>query len=61
MMFQKGERIDIALGVLDHPEALTPGRPPAGSAEDCHIFVAEQLPWLSIDDGLPRHARRPED
>ena len=38
--------IDLALASLDDPGAL----PPAA-----HMWVQEKLPWVSIEDGLPRY------
>ena len=35
------------VGTLDEPEAVTP---------EFHIFTSEQLSWVKLDDGLPRHA-----
>jgi len=40
------EQIAISLGSLDHPENVQPTE---------HGYVDTQLPWLSIEDGLPRH------
>ncbi len=40
------ENIDISTASLDHPESVPP--------ED-HVWTAEKLPWISIDDGLPQH------
>lgn len=40
--------IHFYLGTLDHPEELQP---------QFHVFCEEKLPWLEIDDDLPRHAR----
>lgn len=37
--------IGISLGSLDHPEDVHPTE---------HGYVDSQLPWLSIEDGLPR-------
>lgn len=39
--------IDVTVGTLDAPERLAPTR---------HVFVADQLAWLRLDDDLPRHA-----
>ena len=39
------DRIGITLGSLDHPEDAPPER---------HIGMESHLPWLKIDDGLPR-------
>jgi hypothetical protein len=38
-------RIYLHIGVLDQPERFAP---------TCHAFDAERLPWLQIDDDLPR-------
>ena len=38
--------IDVTVGSLDAPEGLVPAR---------HIWTANQLAWLHIDDDLPRH------
>lgn len=37
--------LQIHAGGLDAPERLVP---------QAHVHVGEQLPWLQIDDGLPR-------
>ncbi len=42
--------IDIAIGSLDKPEAM----PPA-----LHYWESKRLPWLKLDDDLPRHAELP--
>lgn len=41
------EDIDVAVASLDDPRALTP---------TMHLWVQDKLPWVSIEDGLPRHA-----
>jgi hypothetical protein len=38
--------IDVNLATLDHPERLAPAD---------HIYTASAMPWLRIEDGLPRH------
>ena len=38
--------IDLALGSLDDPAALAP---------TVHMWVMDKLPWVSIEDGLPRY------
>ncbi len=40
------------IGTLDHPEAITP---------EFHMFTEEQIPWLKVDDGLPRHSKFPPE
>jgi hypothetical protein len=40
-----GDRVQVALGSLDTPE---PARP------DDHVWTRQQLPWLRIEDDLPR-------
>jgi GNAT superfamily N-acetyltransferase len=44
--------IDITVGSLDEPNALTP---------DAHIWTSSQLAWLHVDDDLPRHPERGAD
>lgn len=39
--------IDVSLGTLDHPEAHPATR---------HNFAGNRLPWLHIDEQLPKHA-----
>ncbi len=49
LTFRRAEEpseIDINLATLDHPEAVAP---------QYHIYTASQLPWLHIDDALPRY------
>ena len=41
------DRVQVALGSLDHPELTNP---------DDHVWTKQQLPWLHIEDGLPRFA-----
>ncbi len=38
--------IHFYAGTLEHPEDLAP---------QFHVFYAEKMPWIEIDDGLPRH------
>ena len=45
---QDGPWLAVALVTLDDPSRLAPGS---------HIWVGEKLPWVRIDDGLPRHQR----
>ena len=40
------DKVDVTVGSLDDPNAVTP---------DDHIWVSAQLRWLHCDDGLPRH------
>lgn len=40
------EEIDVTICTLDEPGKL----PPAD-----HTWVSRQLPWMSMDDGLPQH------
>jgi len=42
------DRVQIAAGSLDHAERVQP---------DDHVWTEEQLPWLRVDDGLPRFTR----
>jgi hypothetical protein len=43
---RSAESVDVNVGSLDEPAAISPR---------CHIFTGAQLPWLSIDDDLPRY------
>lgn len=42
-----GDEIHLYAATLDDPDAYEPS---------FHVFTSEQLPWLHISDGLPRHA-----
>ncbi len=44
------DRLSMTLGSLDHPERIPPR---------VHFGIESQVPWLHIDDDLPRH--RTED
>ena len=46
------DEVQINIGSLDEPEDLVP---------QAHVFVAEKLPWLRLDDGLPRYAATSRD
>ena len=43
-----GKRIGISIGSLDHPEQVRP---------EIHWGVESMVPWLAIDDNLPRNTR----
>ena len=40
----------MPLSTFDDPNAVAP---------DMHIWVSEKLSWVTIDDGLPQHAKGP--
>ena len=42
------DRVQVTLGSLDRPQDVRP---------DDHVWTESQLPWLRIDDDLPRFAR----
>jgi hypothetical protein len=42
--------VDFTLATLDDAAALAPRM---------HIWVQDKLPWVTISDGLPQHARVP--
>lgn len=42
------DRVQVTLGSLDRPEDIRP---------DDHVWAESQLPWLKIDDDLPRFQR----
>ena len=35
------------VGTLDHPESVAP---------ESHMFTKDQIPWIKLDDGLPRYS-----
>ena len=39
-------RLGVSLATLDEPASLAP---------TMHIWVSRKLPWVSLEDGLPRH------
>ena len=45
------DNIYIPAGMLDQAASLTPSE---------HWYADSQLPWVHLDDGLPRHAALPE-
>jgi hypothetical protein len=45
--YEAPNEVDINLATLDHPEMLVP---------QYHIYTASQMPWLDIEDALPRFA-----
>ena len=51
--FHRVNEASAALGSLDHPEKV-----PAGPDDD-HVFTKDQIPWLKIDDKLPRFEEFP--
>ena len=40
------DQVHLYLGIFDHPEQLQPVD---------HVFYAERIPWLHVDDQLPRY------
>ena len=40
------DEVHLYVGGFDHPERLEP---------QFHVFYAERIPWLAIDDDTPRH------
>ncbi len=45
------EKISLLAGSFDHPEHIEPS---------AHVFTENQLPWIKLDDKLPRHERYPK-
>ena len=41
-------QVSISAATLDNPEIATP---------TAHVYVSHQLPWVKLDDGLPRHEK----
>jgi hypothetical protein len=46
------DEVHINIGTLDDPAAFPPTK---------HVHVAEQLPWLHVDESLPRYAASSRD
>ena len=46
------EKISMTAGSFDHPEDINP---------NFHVFTESQVPWLNVDDALPRYTRYPPD
>ncbi len=42
----------MLVGTLDDPGAVTPA---------AHVYVAHQMPWLKLADGLPRFNTVPNE
>ena len=49
MTFHRVNEASAALGSLDHPEKV-----PSGT-NGLHVFTEDQIPWLRIEDDLPRY------
>jgi hypothetical protein len=45
-----GSAAGLALALFDDAAAFS---------VECHMFVAEKVPWLVLDDGLPQFDERP--
>jgi hypothetical protein len=44
----RSSAIDFTLATLDDPAALRP---------EMHIWLQDKLPWVCVEDGLPRYQR----
>ena len=44
------ETVDVNSGTLDDITLVPP---------QCHIYISESVPWLEIDDQLPRYTKGP--
>jgi hypothetical protein len=42
----RSDEIDVTLASLDDPTLIEP---------TMHVWVADRLPWMRIEDGLPQH------
>ena len=49
LSFHRLKETSASLGSLDHPENV-----PAGP-NDLHVFTRDKIPWLKIEDDLPRY------
>ena len=45
------QKISLTVGTLDHPEKLAPRQ---------HIYSEEHMPWLNLEDSLPRFSKGEE-
>jgi hypothetical protein len=53
MATQQADEVDVTVCSFDHPEVLSPTD---------HTWVDDQLPWIQLADGLPKHKQaRPND
>ena len=54
LTFQRKHKseLSIAAGSLDYPESIAP---------EFHLMTMSQVPWVKLDDGLPRHHRFPPE
>ena len=50
-------KVWLYVGSMDKPEALAMHPPRDLDAE--HIFVSEQIPWIRLEDDVPRYAEFP--
>ena len=57
LTFQRPGRIFLLIGSLDRPQDIDMRAP--RMFESNHVFVAEQIPWVHIEDGLPRYEQFP--
>jgi hypothetical protein len=46
----RAAELDVTLATLDEPGHFAPR---------AHVWVAERLPWLRLDDGLPQYPGAP--
>lgn len=49
---RRPDEIDVAVSTLDDPASVPPSR---------HIWLESQMPWLKLDDHLPRFLRETID
>ncbi len=59
MAHEDERKVWLYVGSLDEPEKL-PMNPPRNLDAD-HVFVTKQIPWIHIEDDLPRHAELPPE
>ena len=50
-------KVWLYLGSLDEPEKLPVNE--LGGVDADHVFASGQIPWINIEDDLPRHAEMP--
>jgi len=57
LTFQRPGRMFLLIGSLDRPEDIDMSAP--REFEASHVFFPEKIPWVQIEDDLPRFDRFP--
>ncbi len=57
LTFQRPGRIYVLVGSLDDPDSIDMSE--ARTCEANHVFAAEKISWIHVDDDLPQFDRYP--